>query len=72
MKTYVVGTQKNRLNEHPKHMFKFMGKKMIKNFKLKNPYMDLCGTTQTSLLSYKNYCNDDLNVATITIMYVLF
>ena len=20
-KTYVVGTQKNRLNEHPKHMF---------------------------------------------------
>ena len=33
-KTYVVGTQKNRLNEtvlfeHPKHMFKQMDKKII-------------------------------------------
>ena len=33
-KTYVVGTQKNRLNEmvifeHPKHMFKLMGKAII-------------------------------------------
>ena len=28
-KTYVVGAQKNRLNEHPKHMFKLMGKKII-------------------------------------------
>ena len=25
-KTYVVGTQKNRLNEHPKHMFKLIEK----------------------------------------------
>ena len=24
-----MGTQKNRLNEHPKHMFKLMGKKII-------------------------------------------
>ena len=29
MKTYVVGTQKNHLNEHPKHMFKLMGKKLM-------------------------------------------
>ena len=29
-KTYVVGTQKNRLKEHPKHIFKLMGKKIIK------------------------------------------
>ena len=42
-KTYVVGTQKNHLNEtvqepsqwdgsfeHPKHMFKLMGKKIIR------------------------------------------
>ena len=31
-KTYVVGTQKNRLNEtvqNTKHMFKLMGKKII-------------------------------------------
>ena len=32
-KTYVVGTQKNRLNdgsfEHPKHILKLMGKKMF-------------------------------------------
>ena len=28
--TYVVGTQKNRLNEHPKPMFKLMGKNIIK------------------------------------------
>ena len=28
-KTYVLGTQKNRLNEHPKHMFKLMGKNII-------------------------------------------
>ena len=28
-KTYVVGTQKNHLNEHPKHMFKLMDKKII-------------------------------------------
>ena len=27
--TYVVGTQKNHLNEHPKHMFKLMNKKII-------------------------------------------
>ena len=29
-KTYVVGAQKNRLNEieHPKHMFKLMGKEI--------------------------------------------
>ena len=27
-KLYVVGTQKNRLNEHPKHMFKLMGKEI--------------------------------------------
>ena len=25
---YVVGTQKNRLNEHSKHMFKLMGKEI--------------------------------------------
>ena len=29
-KTYVVGTQKNRLNEHPKHMLKLIGKKIFK------------------------------------------
>ena len=28
IKTYVVGIQKNRLNEHPKHMFKLMGKEI--------------------------------------------
>ena len=28
-KTYVVGTQKNCLNEHPKHMLKLMGKKIF-------------------------------------------
>ena len=28
-KTCVVGTQKNRLDEHPKHMLKLMGKKII-------------------------------------------
>ena len=28
-KTYVVGTQKNRLDEHPKHMLKIMGKKIF-------------------------------------------
>ena len=28
-KTYVVGTQKNSLNERPKHMFKFIGKEII-------------------------------------------
>ena len=28
-KTYAVGTQKNPLNEHPKHMFKRMDKKII-------------------------------------------
>ena len=27
-KTYVVGTQKNRLNEHPKQMFKLLGKEI--------------------------------------------
>ena len=27
-KIYVVGTQKNHLDEHPKHMFKLMGKKI--------------------------------------------
>ena len=27
-KTYVVDTQKNRLNDYPKHMFKLMGKEM--------------------------------------------
>ena len=29
-KTYVVGTQKNRLDEHPKYMFKLMDKKIDK------------------------------------------
>ena len=29
IKTYVVGTQKNCLNEHPKHMYKLMDKKII-------------------------------------------
>ena len=28
-KIYVVGTQKNRLNEHPRHMFKLMDKKIF-------------------------------------------
>ena len=28
-KTYVVGSQKNRLNEYPKHMLKLMGKKIF-------------------------------------------
>ena len=28
-KTYVVGTQKKRLNEHIKHMLKTMGKKIF-------------------------------------------
>ena len=28
-KSYVVGTQKNHLNEHKKHMFKMTGKKII-------------------------------------------
>ena len=28
-KTYVVGSQKNRLNEHPKQMFKLMDKKIL-------------------------------------------
>ena len=42
-KTYVVGTQKNHLNEmvlltfeHPKYMFKLMGKKKNDKFSLKN------------------------------------
>ena len=39
-KTYIVGTQKNRLNEkvpheHPKHMFILMDKKIIAIFLLK-------------------------------------
>ena len=29
-KTYVVGTQKNHLNDHPKHMFKLMDMKKYK------------------------------------------
>ena len=38
-KTYVLGSQKNRLNEtvlfeHPNHMFKLMDKKINGNFKL--------------------------------------
>ena len=28
-KTYVLGAQKNRLIEHPKHNFRFLGKKII-------------------------------------------
>ena len=28
-KTYAVGTQKHRLNEHPKHMLKLMDKKIF-------------------------------------------
>ena len=28
--TYVMGAQKNRLIEHPKHMFKLTNKKMMK------------------------------------------
>ena len=28
-KTYVVGTQKSRLNEHPQHAFKLMGKNIF-------------------------------------------
>ena len=46
-KTYVVGTQKNHLNEtffeHPKDMFIKMSKKEKYHFTLiKFPYLDLC------------------------------
>ena len=34
-KTYVVGTQKNRLDELPKHMFKLMDKKIVTILRLK-------------------------------------
>ena len=42
-KTYLVGTQKNRLNEmvlfeHPKHTLKLMGKKIITLLRSKNTF----------------------------------
>ena len=42
-KTYAVGSQRNHLNEHPKHSFKLMGKKNIDDFTLKHfAYLDIC------------------------------
>ena len=46
-KTYVVGTQKNRLNEtvlfeHPKHMIKLSGKKIFTILRSKILFMYTC------------------------------
>ena len=38
--TYNVGTQKNRLNENPKHMLKRLGKKILTILRSKN-YLNL-------------------------------
>ena len=40
-KTYVVGTQKNRFIEHPKHNFNLMGKEIITILLSKNSYQNL-------------------------------
>ena len=51
-KTYVVGTQKKRLNEHPKHELKRMNKKIF-NFTLKNfVHLNLCWQAKGKLTIY--------------------
>ena len=53
-----MGTQKNRLNETVllstiKHVFKLMGKKMIKNSRKKSPYLSLWIIAQDNIFLYQ-------------------